>query len=148
MHTDFDKNKINGDQYSANIDSSTPDSSPSYSPLESFDNGEEQFLFDQSLSFLEKSPSPVTSNDLKESKSPFFPINNILSNCNMNLTCESRTNKNYCNNFEIIKRSNNYIQIEINSNELNSQKEVELVLGNNLSYLKLIKNSAKIRLSF
>jgi hypothetical protein len=118
-------NKMNEDV--ANIGSFTAESSPSYSPLESLENEDDQVLINTSCSPLEDSP---IINSIDELKSPIFPINyNTNSSYNFILNDQDKIKIERYFGYKILEKCNNYIQLQTISKERNSITEVELVLG-------------------
>ena len=73
-----DRIDVNYDRYSANIESFTPESSPSYSPLESLVEEEDQIILNESLTrspinqISLDSAKLLSEFDSKELKSPVF----------------------------------------------------------------------------
>jgi hypothetical protein len=133
----YSKDRIdaNYDGYSANIDSFTPESSPSYSPLESLVEAEDQIILNESLtrSPIKKisldSANFFSRIDSKELKSPVFPRNILLSFPDDNLNCEKKANIINFDNYKILEKSDNYIHLLKTSSAENSINELELILG-------------------
>ena len=121
-----EQNNFNED--ATKIDSFTAESSPSYSPLESIENEEDQVLINTSCSPLEDSP---IINNIDELKSPIFPINDYdtFSPNDFILNEQDKIKIDRYFGYKILEKCNNYIQLQTNSKERNSITKVELVLG-------------------
>jgi len=121
-----EQNNFNED--ATKIDSFTAESSPSYSPLESLENEEDQILINTSCSPLEDSP---IINNIDELKSPIFPINdyNTFSSNDFILNEQDTIKIDRYFGYKILEKCNNYIQLQTNPKERNSITKVELVLG-------------------